>query len=160
MDFTPEHSVIELAPSEGLVVLRSFGKAYGLPGLRLGFALCPAQLAARLRLALGPWSVNGPAIAVGAIALTDAAWLSQSAELLAASARRLDKLLIGAGFDIVGGTSLFRLAATSRTGSWFKLLGENGIFTRRFEERPMWLRFGLPGSEAAWERLTRALERR
>ncbi|MEF3367622.1 aminotransferase class I/II-fold pyridoxal phosphate-dependent enzyme, partial [Methylocystis sp. 9N] len=55
MDFTPEHSVAGFAHEPGLIVLRSFGKAYGLPGLRLGFALCSRARAARLRAALGPW---------------------------------------------------------------------------------------------------------
>jgi cobalamin biosynthetic protein CobC len=35
----------------------------------------------------------------------------------------------------------------------FHHLGRAGIFVRRFAEQPQWLRVGLPGSEAAWERL-------
>src|SRR5208283_4676038 len=37
------------------IVLRSFGKAFGLSGLRLGFAVAPPAIAARIREALGPW---------------------------------------------------------------------------------------------------------
>src|SRR5215813_13252169 len=45
-----------------IIVLRSFGKFFGLPGLRLGFALAAPDLAAKLDAALGPWAVSGPAI--------------------------------------------------------------------------------------------------
>ena len=57
-----------LAPSlpvGSVVVLRSFGKAYGLAGLRLGFALASPDIVQPLREALGSWPVSGPAIAIG-----------------------------------------------------------------------------------------------
>ncbi len=66
-----------LAPDTGrpnVVVLRSFGKFFGLAGVRLGFALAAPAVAARLRAGLGPWAVAGPAIAIGAAALQDEAW--------------------------------------------------------------------------------------
>ena len=57
-----------------IVVLRSFGKFFGLAGLRLGFALAAPQLPRAAR-PLGPWAVSGPAIAIGERALADAAWI-------------------------------------------------------------------------------------
>lgn len=152
MDMTPSLSA---APhvSAGLVVLRSFGKAYGLAGVRLGFALCDEDLASRLREAAGPWSVSGPALATGAAALADSSWLANSAQRLRRDAQRLDEMLIKAGFEIAGGALLFRLAKSERAGDWFRALAERGIWTRRFAERPMWLRFGIPGDESAWRRL-------
>jgi cobalamin biosynthetic protein CobC len=159
MDMTPERSVVPLASSVAVVALRSFGKAYGLPGLRLGFALCAPMFAERLRAAMGPWSVSGPALAVGAAAFADAAWLGEAATELARSAARLDALLQDAGFAILGGTTLFRLAAHERADAWFTRLCEAGVLARAFPERPRWLRFGIPGSNEAWERLGQALER-
>ncbi len=156
VDFTPEASAASSAGGN-LIVLRSVGKAYGLPGLRLGFALCEAPIAARLRASLGPWSVCGPALAVGAAALADAAWLEQSRELLEQSAARLDALLEAAGFAIVGGASLFRLAEHDDAAIWFERLCRAGILTRRFAERDDWLRFGLPAEPGDWERLALAL---
>jgi cobalamin biosynthetic protein CobC len=154
----PAASLAPLAGMAGLVVLRSFGKAYGLPGLRLGFALCDAVLAARLRAALGPWSVCGPALAVGAAALADGSWLSARAGELEKDVSRLDALLEKAHLEILGGTALFRLARSERAETWFAHLCRCGILTRRFEERPDWLRFGLPATPSAWDRLARALE--
>jgi cobalamin biosynthesis protein CobC len=140
-----------------IVVLRSFGKFFGLAGLRLGFALAAPATAARLAASLGPWAVAGPTIAVGQAALGDRAWIEATRASLARDARRLDDLLAAAGLDVVGGTSLFRLVHTTATSDLFEHLGRAGIWVRRFAEQPAWLRFGLPADEPAWMRLRAAL---
>ena len=158
MDVAPADA--SLAPEvsrQNLVVLRSFGKFFGLAGLRLGFALAAPPVAARLRAALGPWAVSGPALAIGAAALADKAWIASTRARLAAAARRLDGLLVAAGLELVGGTALFRLVRTSDAARVFDRLGRAGIFARRFASQPAWLRFGLPHGEAAWQRLAMAL---
>lgn len=136
-----------------IIVLRSFGKFFGLAGLRLGFALTSPALAARLRAALGPWAVGGPALAVGLSALADRAWIAATQARLAQEVVRLDQVLGGAGLEIVGGTSLFRLARTHAAAELFERLGRAGILVRRFAEMPDCLRFGLPAAEAQWQRL-------
>ena len=153
-------SGLSLAPSvpgEGLVVLRSFGKAYGLAGLRLGFALAPPRLAARLRDALGPWCVSGPALAIGTAALEDGNWRGAAASRCAEAAERLDRLLEASGLTVLGGTSLFRLARCSEAAAIHDRLGRAGIHVRRFSSMPDRLRFGLPPDEPAWSRLAAAL---
>jgi cobalamin biosynthetic protein CobC len=154
-DFTPETSIVPDLP-EGAIVLRSFGKSYGLAGLRLGFAIAAPALVARLAAMLGPWSVAGPALHVGASALADAGWLSAAGEARARDAARLDALLGPHGL-IGGGTSLFRLLETPAAAALFARLGRHGIYVRRFQNAPQRLRFGLPGDEAAWSRLHAAL---
>ncbi|QEL26627.1 threonine-phosphate decarboxylase [Bosea sp. F3-2] len=154
-DFTPETSIVPDLPAE-TIVLRSFGKTYGLAGLRLGFAIGAADLMARLKAALGPWSVAGPALHVGAQALADAEWLSSAGEARARDAVRLDALLAPHG-RILGGTSLFRLLETPAAPALFARLGRHGIYVRRFQNAPDRLRFGLPGDEAGWSRLQAAL---
>jgi cobalamin biosynthetic protein CobC len=159
MDFTPEHSFCAQAARPGVLVLRSFGKAYGLPGLRLGFALCASRLAATLEAGLGPWAVSGPALFIGTAALSDHDWRTGAMEARAADAVRLDALLRRAGFGIVGGVSLFRLARHPEATLRFEKLCADGVLTRAFDERLDVLRFGLPGSELAWRRVTEALGR-
>jgi cobalamin biosynthetic protein CobC len=61
------------------------------------------------------------------------------------------------GFEIIGGTALFRLAQTARAEELFRHLGRAGILTRRFPDHARWLRFGLPASEGDWRRLRIAL---
>jgi cobalamin biosynthetic protein CobC len=144
-------------PKPGLVLLRSFGKSYGLAGIRLGFALAERPVAARLREALGPWAVSGPALEIGRAALADRAWLAAAALRLEGDAARLDALLRRAGLRVLGGTRLFRLAQGD-AAFWFTRLGQAGLLTRPFAQRPDWLRFGLPADAAAWARLEQALQ--
>jgi cobalamin biosynthesis protein CobC len=144
-------------PTSTAVVLRSFGKAYGLAGLRLGFALASPDIAASLRAALGPWPVSGPAIAIGIRALADSDWLEAMRGRLRSDAARLDALLQGAGWRIIGSTSLFRLAARADAGAAFGQLLTTGVLARPFADAPDRLRFGIPGDENAWERLTTVL---
>jgi cobalamin biosynthetic protein CobC len=141
----------------GLVVLRSFGKFFGLAGVRLGFAIATPEIAARLAATLGPWAVSGPAIAVGQAALADIAWIRAMRERLEQEAYRLDAVLTEAGMETVGGTPLFRLASTPAADCLFLHLGRAGILVRRFPEHPSWLRFGLPGNGTAWDRLLAAI---
>ncbi len=144
-------------PLPGVIVLRSFGKAFGLAGLRLGFALAAPDQAAAIRAALGPWAVSGPAIEIGRRALLDRGWQVSAERRLAREAARLDARLGQAGLILRGGTSLFRLAEGDGAEGLFERLGRAGILVRRFAEQPRWLRFGLPPDEAAWARLDGAL---
>jgi cobalamin biosynthetic protein CobC len=158
MDVGPrEMSLAGHVEQGNVVVLRSFGKAFGLAGLRLSFALASRDIAARLRASLGPWPVSGPALAIGARALSDVDWMDQTRRSLAAAARRLDGTLSEAGLEKIGGTSLFSLVRKHGAQRLFERLGRAGVFVRRFAEEPHWLRFGLPGAEEDWLRLEAAL---
>ncbi|MFO1153355.1 MAG: threonine-phosphate decarboxylase CobD [Rhodospirillales bacterium] len=156
-DLTPEISLAGAVGADNVVVLRSFGKFFGLAGLRLGFVLTGEPLASRIREALGPWAVSGPAAAIGAVALADVAWARGARVRLTAAAGRLDGLLMRNGLPVAGGTGLFRLTATDRAEELFEHLAQAAILVRRFTERPSWLRFGLPSDDASFDRLARVL---
>jgi cobalamin biosynthetic protein CobC len=156
-DFDSEASLAPLLPDRNVVALRSFGKTYGLAGLRLGFALASADIASPLRAALGAWPVSGPAIAIGAQALTDSAWLAAAGVRLAEDAARLDRLFSDAGWRIVGGTRLFRLVERPDAANAFQRLMTAGVLVRPFANRPDRLRIGIPAEEAHWTRLKAAL---
>ncbi len=142
----------------GIVVLRSFGKTYGLAGIRLGFALAEPALAARLGEALGPWAVSGPALAIGRAALADEDWRRSAAAERGADAGRLDRMIVRAGGRLIGGTCLFRTAEFPDGPGLFTRLGEAGIYVRRFAAAPRRLRFGLPADRTEWCRLSRVLK--
>jgi cobalamin biosynthesis protein CobC len=150
-------SLVASLPASRVVVLRSFGKAYGLAGLRLGFALASADIAPSLRAALGPWPISGPAIAIGTRALADSHWLKAMRMRLSKEATRLDTLLDKAGWRIIGGTCLFRLAARPDAHAAFERFLTAGILARPFANAPDRLRFGIPADESAWERLAVAV---
>lgn len=140
-----------------LVILRSFGKFYGLAGIRLGFAIAPPDLAHRIRTVLGPWAVSGPALHVGAKALADVHWVLPTRVRLAAQAIKLDGVLLRAGFEVTGGTSLYRLARHPQGSALHRKLAQQQIWCRSFDWSNELLRFGLPPDGEALERLANAL---
>lgn len=155
-DAYPEFSLAPMAGRSGLVVLRSFGKFYGLAGMRLGFALgCEADIAALAQLA-GPWPVCGPALEIGAHALADRGWAATTTARLHSEIPRLDALAAKVGWQSVGGTCLFRLYATPDAARAQAQLAGHAIWSRIFPYSQHWLRLGMPGSEAEWGRLARA----
>ncbi|WP_211250322.1 threonine-phosphate decarboxylase CobD [Fodinicurvata fenggangensis] len=156
-DVIPECSLAPEANHPGLCILRSFGKFFGLAGLRLGFALGAPALQERLTVALGPWAVAGPALAIGRAALADLQWSAETRQALQRQSQHLDEVLQRAGLEILGGTSLFRLSAHDSASRIAEDLAAQGILVRSFPEEPHWLRFGLPPDEGALDRLTRAL---
>jgi cobalamin biosynthesis protein CobC len=153
----PEASMTGEVGRSALIVLRSFGKFFGLAGVRLGFALTAPRIARRLAGKLGPWAVSGPALAIGAQALADSAWIEQARRRLTVHAARLDDILDRAGLEIIGGTPLFRLVRTTAAREIFRHLGRAGILVRLFPEHRFSLRFGLPAAEADWGRLQIAM---
>lgn len=157
IDATPALSLAPAAGAPGLVVLRSFGKFYGLAGVRLGFALCGAEDAARLSALLGPWATSGPALEIGAAALADARWAAATRARLGADAARLAALGRGAGWGLVGATALFATFDTPDGRAAQAGLARARIWSRAFAHSPRWLRLGLPGDPTGWARLAQAL---
>jgi len=157
-DAQPGLSLAAEAGRAGLLLLRSFGKFFGLAGLRLGFVLgCEADIA-DLAVMAGPWPVSGIAIEIGRRALADRAWAVATTARLLRDAARLDALARGAGWKLVGGTPLFRLYEVGDATAAQERLGRAHIWSRIFGGRAGWLRLGLPGSDAEWARLETALE--
>jgi len=156
-DVAPHCSAIGLSRELPIVVLRSFGKFFGLAGLRLGFAIGRPDLIADIAAALGPWPASGPALAVGQAALRDRPWIDATRERLARQAATLDTILRAADFEIIGGTSLFRLARHHDAGAIHTQLARHHIWTRSFDHAGDLLRFGLPSDDAALHRLATAL---
>lgn len=152
---------LSLAPHagarRGLFVLRSFGKFYGLAGVRLGFVLGHADDIAALSEMAGPWPVSGAAIEIGQSALADAAWARATITRLRAESARMDGLAQEAGWGVIGGTELFRLYHTPDAAAAQTHLARAHIWSRIFPWSPHLLRLGLPGSEREWERLGAAL---
>jgi cobalamin biosynthetic protein CobC len=157
MDTEPDKTAASLCSGLPIVVLRSFGKFYGLAGIRLGVAIAPSEIASRIRRALGPWAVSTPALAIGAAALRDDDWTETTRRRLASDATRLDALLHTAGCTVVGGTPLFRLVRHQDALALHDRLARRHIWCRRFDHTKNLLRFGLPGNERDFARLADAL---
>ncbi len=157
VDPVPELSVAPLAGQAGLLVLRSFGKFYGLAGLRLGFVLGASGDIGALAEMSGPWPVAGPAIAIATSALADQDWARASAMRLQCEIGKIDALAVQAGWQVVGGCALFRLYETPDARAARDKLASSRIWTRIFPNSKHWVRLGLPGTPTEWNRLASAL---
>lgn len=139
-----------------LVVLHSLGKFFGLAGARVGFCCAAPELRRGLAQAIGPWAVANPSRRAAAQALADGDWQAAQRLRLAQACARLGRLLQEMGWPSVGGGDLFRYAPSSRADELHDFLARRGILVRLFDDPPA-LRFGLPGVNSDWQRLTIAL---
>lgn len=155
-DVCPDQSHINLATRPGTIILKSFGKFWGLAGLRLGFAIGDPALIQQLANLQGPWAVSGPALNTGIQALQDHAWADATRQSLAQDTKRLDQLAAARGARLVGGSDLFRLYEVSDAAAWQDRLAHAHIWSRIFPYSENFLRLGLP-PENGWERLEATL---
>ncbi|BDU15584.1 threonine-phosphate decarboxylase CobD [Lysobacter auxotrophicus] len=152
MDATPEASLCDAGDRDGLIVLRSVGKFFGLAGARAGFVCASAARLASLRDMLGPWTLTGPSRYVVRCALQDREWHAMQRERLAAFGARLRETLAAAGFAPDAGCAFFQWKRDPRAAAMHEAIARRGILTRRFDE-PASIRFGLPPDGLAFERL-------
>jgi cobalamin biosynthetic protein CobC len=156
-DVDPPRSLLRHLTDEPVLVLRSFGKFFGLAGVRLGFLAGPRQVTDALAQRLESWSVSGPALEAGTQALQDQDWQAAMRKKLAQEMAALEDVLRTAGLDLRGGTSLYTLAEHPDAARLHQALARHHIWVRAFDYAPTWLRFGLPGSPEGLARLRQAL---
>ncbi|MDI4235128.1 threonine-phosphate decarboxylase CobD [Bradyrhizobium sp. Arg237L] len=154
-DVDPAISAARMSADLPILVLRSFGKFYGLAGLRLGFVIGRRDIVERISAALGPWPVSGPALHLGTAALRDRSWADETRVKLARQSSKLDHVLTEAGLQLVGGTTLFRLASHPDAPNLHTELARRHIWCRSFDWAREWLRFGL-ASDDGLDRLASA----
>jgi cobalamin biosynthesis protein CobC len=155
-DSTPQTSLAPFADRDGLIVLRSLGKFFGLAGARVGFVVASHELLQRLTEWLGPWTISGPSRLVARAALSDRGWQEATRLRLRRDSQRLAALLACHGLNPTGGCDLFQWVREARALEVHDWLAREAILTRHFTAIPS-LRFGLPGSAREWSRLEEAL---
>lgn len=155
IDVQPEESLCS-DMRDGLIVLRSVGKFFGLAGARAGFVAAWPGLLDELSEVLGPWTLTGPTRYVVARALTDTVWQASAREWLSVASARLASLLAQHGLPPSGGCDFFQYCQHPEAGALQRALAQRAILVRHFDT-PQALRFGLPPDEAAFAALGRAL---
>jgi cobalamin biosynthetic protein CobC len=137
MDVGPrEESVTGDVASGGLVVLRSFGKFFGLAGVRLGFAIAAEEIAAKLDAELGPWAVSGQALEYRRRGAFRRGLAERNARSSRAGSRACrDAFLAIWSWNVSGGTSLFSFFRTEKAPKLFEFLGKNGVILRKFRRQ-------------------------
>ena len=132
---------------ERLLVMRTFSKAYGLAGLRVGYAVGPARLIDYMNRVRAPFNVTLPAQAAAVAALDDQAHVEQSRIANTAERARLSRELEGLGLSVAPSQANFVLVDVGRPARVvYDRLLERGVIVRPFGNLPTSLRVtcGLP----------------
>lgn len=144
------------------VVLRTFSKAYGLAGLRVGYAVCSdADLARVVAAAKTPFNVNAAAQAAAIAALGDEAWMQASVARLHGQRERVSAALEGLGFKVASSqTNFLFFDCGSDSSAVAAALLQEGIIVKAWRESGygQYLRATI-GSPQDNDRLIRALEK-
>lgn len=156
-DLNPEISLASDTLPENIILLRSFGKFFGLGGLRLGIVRLTEEVKLTTELEIGPWSVNSIAILIAKYATLDSNWISDAKTKLTVDAKRLADILTSNGFNLLGRTDLFQLVEHKDFLHITKKLNQNGIYVRTFEESDNIMRFGIPKNDQEFMRLKETL---
>jgi len=157
-DCCPQCSLVPYIP-QNTIVLRSFGKFFGLAGLRLGFAICHEPYAELLRDTQGPWNVSGPALEIGAHAFSDQVWVDNTRLDINEHSKAQTEVLEACGLNMTGNAGLFMEFEHDGASRLYKALMREQILVRPFSDRPTRLRFGLCKNMQDLERLAWALKK-
>lgn len=149
-------SMVQREMPEGLIILRSLGKFFGLAGARVGFVFAQSAFLHIMQEALGPWNISAPSRFVATAALKDQHWQETTHIRLKQDGLRLAKMLQQANLPPAGGCSLFQWICHEQAALIHAKLAQRGILTRLLNH-PHSLRLGLPGLEPEWQRLEIAL---
>lgn len=111
IDYAPEASLVSLAATKShLIVLRSLTKFYAMPGLRIGYAVCAAKSAGRIREQIDPWSVSTVALEAGRAALDEDEFGAESCRVNAIAREEFAGALRGVGLEVLPSAANFLLA--------------------------------------------------
>src|SRR5699024_9445329 len=125
------------ARHRNVVVLRTFSKAYGLAGMRLGYALGDPVVIAGLRKVFVPFSVSTPAQAAGLASLAAADQLLARTDLVVVERDRMARALTAAGYTV---------AASGANFLWLPLAADSPAFTNRCADAGVLVRtYGTDG---------------
>jgi len=157
---TYPNAVPWVARYPNLIVARTFSKAYGLAGLRVGYAVSSAAIADFLNRVRQPFNVNSVALAAATAALADTAHLARAVEVNRAGMRQLTQGLDALGFDYIPSAGNFVCVDLRRPArAVYEALLSHGVIVRPVAN------YGMPnhvrvtvGLPAENERFLRALK--
>lgn len=153
MDVTPDASVLGRCHS-ALIVLRSFGKFFGLPGIRLGAVWAPSDIIDYLKLKLEPWAINSAARHIAQKAFSDIVWQRQArydiSQMNALLFEVLSRFIFNQQKERPTDTEpafllrapLFITLMTQNASRYHESLAKQGVFTRLLDDKTG-IRFGL-----------------
>ena len=160
---TPSQSMTNaISNYKNTLILRSFGKFFGLAGIRIGFLMGAKVWLEKFSECLGPWQVNGPAQYIAEKALVDKRWQEKQRRSLKTSSEKLTTILTEnlphEFITTIAGTHLFQTVyfkAEFAVENYYIALCQQGIYVRLTDDKCA-LRFGIAKTDQL-DRLTKAL---
>lgn len=147
------------AADDHSLVLRSFGKFFGLAGIRIGFLVANSDWCNTFKELLGPWQINGPAQIIAQQALQDKTWHTTQrvtlSKLRVAQEKMFKQVFSQAVLQDINGCDLFLTLSFTQQDiakTLYHLLCQQGVYCRLSDEQDT-LRFGIV-KEQCLERLT------
>ncbi len=111
IDYESQGSLVSLAATKShLIVLRSLTKFYAMPGIRIGYAVSNAKLAAKIKVQIDPWSVSTVALEAGCAALDENEFGAESCRLNAVAREEFASALRDVGLEVLPSAANFLLA--------------------------------------------------
>ena len=166
-----DHAYVEYADEDltstaveldNVIVVRTFSKAWGLAGCRVGYAIAPPAIAGVIRNAGNPYPVSSLSVAVvkERLRIGEAAMTAHVSQIRS-ERERLKELLDSLGVSSPRSQGNFLFAELGDRAKYvYDALANGGVLVRYFptkEETRFGLRISLPGNQSAFERLTRVL---
>lgn len=135
VEYASRESMVKRAPSlERLVVVRTLSKAFGLAGLRIGYAVGSAALIAQIEKTRGPYKVGGLSEAAGVAVLTkDREWVQRGIDVVKASRAAFIEALRAKGFTSLPTDANFVLVPLEQSANDVAVrMRERGVSVRAF----------------------------
>ncbi len=153
-------SVAWLAQFPNLIILRTFSKAYGLAGLRVGYALANAQVTDMMNRVRQPFNVNSVAQAAAVAALRDVSFVKRTFELNLRGMRQITDGLTRLGLEYIPSFANFVAFRIGNATAMYQRLLELGVIVRPIAnyDMPDWLRVTV-GLESENAKFLSALEK-
>jgi len=158
MDLTPTQSMSGAVGAGHLIVLRSFGKFFGLAGVRIGCVLTDSEKTQAFRMMGGPWVLHGPALRLATQAFNDQAWQEEARRQLKKQRIAFDTVLAACGILVEGGCDLFRWCHVETGAAFFEQAAAQGVLVRAFDHSPAHVRLGLPQGDEALAEIAQQLQ--
>lgn len=139
VEYAPDGTSLlaDVESHDNLAVLRTFSKAYGLAGLRVGYIAANRELAGALRAVKAPYNVGVYEEAVAAQALEEQAWVARGVATVVRERERLADALEARGYGVHPSHANFLLAtAPTAPEPLREALRRRGILARTFPSRP------------------------
>lgn len=161
-EFAETDPTDELLAIENVIVVRTLSKAWGLAGLRVGFAIAPEPIATWIRVAGGPYPTSGPSLRAASVMLGEGeAVVREVADRVMRERGVLAHLLRCCGFEVTDSQANFVFARSERAADLDSALRSEGILIRSFKKPGLegCIRMTCPGDPSDFDRLCAAILR-